>query len=77
MCVAPPSRQRPDADTTRCRPRSRWFAWPCIADTQKWHPWLNQHQDAHSVKIGFDSLSLEYRAWLAALDAELAAGESA
>lgn len=48
---------------------SWWFAWPCIAYTQNWYPWLNMHQEEHTVEIGFDQLSPDYRAWLAARDA--------
>lgn len=55
---------------------SWWFAWPCIAYTQNWYPWLNMHQEEHTVEIGFDQLSPDYRAWLAARDAQLADDES-
>jgi hypothetical protein len=51
---------------------SWWFAWPCIAYTQKWRPWLHEQQDELIVEIDFDQLSPEYRTWLAAKDAELA-----
>jgi hypothetical protein len=50
---------------------SWWFAWPCIAYTQVWYPWLNERQDEHTVEIEFDQLSADYRAELAALDEEL------
>ena len=50
------------------------FAWPCIAYTQVWNPWLWKRQEHHTVPIEFDQLSPDYRAWLAEKDAELGAG---
>ncbi len=51
---------------------SWWFAWPCVAYTQKWRPWLNARQDEHTVEIEFDQLSQDYRDWLARHNAWLA-----
>lgn len=50
---------------------SWWFAWSCIAYTQVWYPWLDRHQEEHTLEIGFDELSGDYRAWLAEGDAGL------
>ena len=50
---------------------SWWFAWPCIAYTQAWYPWLNRRQEEHAVEIAFDQLSADYRSWLSKQDAEL------
>ena len=47
------------------------FAWPCIAYTQAWYPWLSKRQDQHTVPIEFGQLSPDYRAWLAERDEEL------
>jgi hypothetical protein len=49
---------------------SWWFAWPCIAYTQRWIPWLNAHQDELTVEIDFEQLSPEYLAFLRDTDAD-------
>jgi hypothetical protein len=62
--------------TNWLQPRERvelswWFAWPFIAYTQAWFPWLRTCQDEHIVEIAFEQLSPEYRAYLAQKDREI------